>query len=145
MVDSGDCVFIGLLMGGMIPLVRITSLLHGDLVLDYCHMNRYRGGMAGGEVQWLRKPVQSLAGRTVVLVDDIFDEGITLAALRADCLASGAARVLVTVLAKKLHTRRQTDLQPDFIGLTVDDRYVFGCGMDLYGRWRHLPAIYALD
>ena len=83
-------------------------------------------------------------GGTVLLLDDILDEGITLLAIKERCLALGAKTVLTAVLVEKSlpHTK---PMQADFVGLTVPNRYVFGCGMDAYGWWRNLPAIYALN
>jgi hypoxanthine phosphoribosyltransferase len=128
----------------MVPLVQISERLHGDFLIDYCHLTRYLGGTTGGEIRWLQRPHQDLRGLTVVLVDDIFDEGHTLAELRRHCEQAGAARVLTAVLALKRRARPAADLQPDLWGVEVGDEYVFGCGMDYCGRWRHLDAIYAL-
>lgn len=143
-VDAGPCVLVGVMMGGAIPLVRIAERLRGDFLLDYCHATRYGGGTAGGEVRRVQRPHLPLEGRTVVLVDDIFDEGHTLAAIREDCLAAGAARVRIAVLARKRHGRAVAGLAPDHTGLEVPDEYVFGCGMDYRERWRHLDAIWSL-
>ena len=84
-----------------------------------------------------------LPNGTVVLLDDILDEGHTLAAVRQQCLEQGAARVVIVVLAEKAlgHSKPIT---ADYTGLEVPNRYVFGCGMDVNGWWRNLPAIYAL-
>jgi hypoxanthine phosphoribosyltransferase len=84
-----------------------------------------------------------VAGRTVLVVDDILDEGITLAAVRDKLLAQGASAVLSAVFADK-DLGRDKPIRADFTGVTVPDRYVFGFGMDAYGLWRNLPAIYAL-
>jgi hypoxanthine phosphoribosyltransferase len=143
-VTRESCVLIGVLIGGMVPLVRIASLLRGDFVMDYCHVTRYRGATTGGESHWVQPPHQPLAGRTVILVDDIFDEGHTLAELRRHCLAEGAAKVLAAVLVRKRHERPLADSLPEYVGLEIGDEYVFGCGMDYHERWRHLGAIYAL-
>jgi hypoxanthine phosphoribosyltransferase len=143
-VEARPCLLLGVLLGGMVPLVKISELLRGDFLLDYCHVTRYGGGTSGGDVRWISRPRADLRGLTVVLVDDIFDEGHTLSALRAECLDSGAERVLVAVLARKRHGRALPDITPDFVGLDVADEYVFGCGMDYQGRWRHLDEIYAL-
>jgi len=143
-VDSGSCLLLGVLVGGIVPLVQISQRLRGDFLIDYCHLTRYMGGTGGGQVQWVQRPHQDLRALTVVLVDDIFDEGHTLAELRRYCENAGARRVLVTVLVRKCHSRPVADLKPDLWGLEVDDEYVFGCGMDYQQRWRHLDAIYAL-
>ena len=143
-VFTDDCVLLGVLMGGLIPLARLSSLLTGDYSMDYCQVARYRGGTRGGDLEWLQPPRTDLEGRTALLVDDIFDEGVTLDYVARECGALGARRVITTVLVRKRHDRVRTELRPNIVGLEVDDRYVFGCGMDYRHRWRHLPSIYAL-
>jgi hypoxanthine phosphoribosyltransferase len=144
-VAKGNCVLLGVLTGGMFPLVRIAELLDGDFLVDYCHATRYDGETQGSSLHWQRKPGLPLQGRDVVIVDDILDAGITLAAVAEYCLANGAATVRTAVLVIKDRDRPQETPAPDFdAGLHVPDRYVFGCGMDLGNRWRHLTAVYAL-
>jgi hypoxanthine phosphoribosyltransferase len=98
----------------------------------------------GGELHWILEPKVSLEGKTVLLVDDIYDEGITLANVISALLDRGASHVVSAVLIKKRHDRANVHFSPDIVGLEVDDHYVFGCGMDYQHHWRHLPAIYAL-
>jgi hypoxanthine phosphoribosyltransferase len=143
-VAEEDCVLVGLLMGGMVPLVHLAQRLHGDFLMDYCHLTRYRGATAGGPITWIQKPSQVLRKRTVVLVDDILDQGRTLAELARSCRHAGARTVLTAVLVRKNHQRPSVDLVPDFVGLEIGDEYVFGCGMDYQQRWRHLDALWAL-
>ncbi len=88
-------------------------------------------------------PVSDVKGRTVLLVDDILDEGVTLKAIRDKLLAMGAQHILIAVFADK-QTGRAKPLTADFTGITVPNRYVFGFGMDVHGYWRNLPAIYAI-
>ena len=89
-------------------------------------------------------PKSDLTNRTVLLVDDILDEGITLLAIKEKCLELGAKNVLSAVLVEKKlsHTK---PIAADFVGLEVPNAYVFGYGMDAYGWWRNLSAIYALN
>jgi len=143
-VDEGNCVLLGIMLGAMIPLAKLSQLLEGDYELDSCHATRYQSGLEGKELAWLKQPSSGLEGKTVVVVDDIFDQGVTLEAVVSACQANGAARVYSAVLATKEHDRQRSDYRPDFSALTVPDRYVFGYGMDYRGRWRHLPDIYAL-
>jgi hypoxanthine phosphoribosyltransferase len=143
-IDAGNCVLLVVMLGGLVPGAWLLQRLHGDFELDYCHVTRYAGRQRGGEPRWLQPPRARLADRTVLIVDDIFDEGITLDYVVEACRELGAARVLTAVLVEKRHARAVARRTPDIVGLSVPDRYVFGCGMDLERRWRHLPAIYAL-
>lgn len=144
LIDKRDCVLLGVLNGGLYPLVRLADRLRGDFVLDYCHATRYEGQAPGEELTWLKKPSSELAGKTVIIVDDIFDVGITLAAVRNYCQEVAAADAYTAVMLIKDRERGPGVRAPDYdTGLRVPDRYVFGCGMDIDGRWRHLPAVYA--
>jgi hypoxanthine phosphoribosyltransferase len=143
-VSDGNCILIGIMMGGMIPMVRLAGVLSGDFAMDYCQVSRYRGAEQGGELEWLQAPHLELAEQTVLLVDDIYDEGVTLEYVTKACYSQGAARVVSAVLVQKQHERRAGRTRPDFVGLSVADQYVFGCGMDYRQRWRNLPAIYAI-
>lgn len=131
-------------MGGAVVFAgQLLPRLHFPLECDYVHASRYGHHTRGGALQWVRDVHVSVRGRTVLLLDDILDEGITLAGIRTRLLECGAASVLTAVLADK-QTGRSKPLAADFVGLSLPDRYVFGCGMDIEGHWRNLPAIYAL-
>ena len=137
-------VILCVLSGGIIPMGHLLTRLQFPLEIDYLHVTRYRGDTHGKDVQWVCKPGISLAGRTVLVVDDILDEGHTLASILAHCEQEGARQVLSAVLIQKLHGRRVPEITADYVGLEVDDRYVFGFGMDYKGYLRNLNGIYAL-
>jgi hypoxanthine phosphoribosyltransferase len=128
----------GLIVTGQL-LLRLDFLLH----YDYIHATRYQGETRGGELHWLSRPSHSLVNRHVLIIDDIFDEGITLSELVNYCEAEGAATVQTAVLVEKLHNRKHFK-SADYVGLQVEDRYVFGYGMDFHGYLRNLPGIYAV-
>jgi len=131
-------------MGGAVVFAgQLLPRLAFPLEFDYLHVTRYRGKTHGGEIEWKVLPGQSVAGRHVLVLDDILDEGETLAAIRDKLLEMGAARVWSAVLTDK-DNGLEKPIQADFVGMHVPNRYVFGCGMDAYGLWRNLPAIYAL-
>jgi hypoxanthine phosphoribosyltransferase len=131
-------------MGGAVVFTgHLLPLLHFPLEFDYLHVTRYDGSTQGGQVQWKTKPHVDFRGRTVLVLDDILDEGNTLAAIRDHLLGEGAAAFYSAVFAEK-DLGRKKPIKPDFLGLTVPDRYVFGFGMDAYECWRTLPAVYAL-
>jgi hypoxanthine phosphoribosyltransferase len=135
-------------MHGGLPFAGQLALEIGarglDLEFDYLHATRYRGETSGGELVWKHRPATPLRGRRVLLVDDIVDEGQTLAVVRAWCMEQGASDVRIAALAIKRHDRCMPGLCADYAGLDVPDRYVFGYGMDYHEQGRNLPAIYAL-
>ena len=129
--------------GGIIPVGHLLTRLSFPLQLDYIHATRYRGETSGGRLSWLHKPEISLQDRTVLIVDDIFDEGITLEAISQYCAENGAREVYSAVLVNKLHDRK-TQYQPDYVALEIEDRYLFGFGMDYKNYLRNLNAIHAV-
>jgi hypoxanthine phosphoribosyltransferase len=135
--------FLSVMGGAVVFSGQLLPLLRFPLEFDAIHVTRYRGRTQGGELEWRVSPKESVAGRTVLVLDDILDQGHTLAAIREKMIALGAKRFLSAVLVDK-SIGCDKPIQADFTGLTVPNRYVFGCGMDVHGAWRNLPAIYAL-
>jgi hypoxanthine phosphoribosyltransferase len=129
--------------GAVIFAGQLLPQLKFPLELDYLDLTRYRNTTRGGDTRWRMKPGTAVTGRTVLVLDDILDEGHTLAEVREKLLAAGASRVFYAVLTEK-DTGRAKPVRADFVGLRVPDRYVFGCGMDVGGLWRNLPDIYAV-
>ena len=145
---AGDVPLYLTVMQGGLPFAGQLALEIGarglDLEFDYLHATRYRSGTTGGELAWKHRPATPLRGRRVLLVDDIVDEGHTLAAVRAWCIGEGARDVRIATLAVKQHGRCVPGLCADYAGVDVPDRYVFGYGMDYHEQGRNLPVIYAL-
>jgi hypoxanthine phosphoribosyltransferase len=131
-------------MGGAVVFTgNLLPRLAFPLDFDYVHVTRYGDDTAGGALRWVSEPRIPVSGRTVLVLDDILDEGITLAAIRRRMLDAGAERCLTAVFSSKM-IGRPKPIQADFVGLELPDRYVFGYGMDVRGAWRNLPAIYAI-
>ncbi|HSI44623.1 MAG TPA: hypoxanthine-guanine phosphoribosyltransferase [Methylophilus sp.] len=128
--------------GGLYLAGQLMQRLQLPAKLDYLQVNRYHG-TAGSEIVWAKPPEFDLSGQTVVVLDDILDEGVTLAEVVRHCQQAGAEQVLTAVLTDK-DNGLVKPLKADVVGLTVPNRYVFGCGMDVYGWWRNLPEIRAL-
>jgi len=135
---------LSVMLGGLIPTGQLIPRLNFPLELDYIHATRYRDTTQGGTLQWKKQPTIELTERSILIIDDILDEGLTLKAIVDYCYHAGATEVLTAVLVEKIHDRRQGLPHADFTGLTVPDRYVFGCGMDYQGQLRYVPAIYAV-
>ncbi|MDN5924981.1 MAG: hypoxanthine-guanine phosphoribosyltransferase [Xanthomonadales bacterium] len=143
-LEGERAVFLAVMNGALVFSGELALAIATDVEIDYVHATRYRGATTGGELRWLRRPRADMRGRSVLLVDDILDEGHTLKAVRDACLGLGARRVLVATLCTKLHDRRVQGIAADFNGVDVPDAYVFGYGMDYHEQGRNLPAIYAM-
>ncbi|MCX7114673.1 MAG: hypoxanthine-guanine phosphoribosyltransferase [Gammaproteobacteria bacterium] len=138
-------VFLCVLVGGIVPIGNLLTRLHFPLELDYIHATRYQSGIEGQELYWKAKPSRDLTGRNVVIVDDILDGGVTLAAIVSAVKTMGAEQVYTAVLLDKHHEREPDGLQQaDFVGLEVADHYVFGYGMDYQEYLRNVPGIHVV-
>jgi len=128
--------------GGIVVTGKLLPRLTMPLNVDSINASRYRNQTSGGAVEWLFEPRLSLAGRVVLVVDDILDEGITLAAINDYCLKKGATAVYSAVLLDKLIGRNKP-IRANFVGLEVANHYLFGYGMDYKGYLRNASGIYA--
>jgi hypoxanthine phosphoribosyltransferase len=136
-------VIVCVMIGGLVPLGNLLHRLDFPLEVDYVHATRYRGDLTGGDIHWKVKPSTNLVGRTVLVVDDILDGGITLAAIIEEMKAMGAEKVYSAVLVDKYRKRVANGLQnADFVGLQVEDNYIFGYGMDYHEYLRNAPGIF---
>jgi len=132
------------MIGGMVVTGQLITRLRFPLQVDYIHASRYRDETTGKDLQWLREPQSNVANRTLLIVDDILDEGITLDEIKLACKRAGARTIYTAVLIEKKINRPRSLRHADFTGLTVPDRYVFGCGMDYKGYLRNCNGIYAV-
>src|SRR5687768_18090099 len=132
-VMSGAAVFTG----------HLLPKLQFPLEFGAIEVTRYNNQTQGRQIKWRLPPRDNVKDRTVLVVDDILDEGVTLAAIRSKLTEMGASKVYAAVFCEKAISKEKPT-HADFVGVTVPDRYVFGFGMDAYGLWRNLPAIYAL-
>lgn len=132
-------------IGGIVPMGNLLPRLDFPLEVDYIHATRYRGKTTGGEIFWKVTPSVPLKDRTIVVVDDILDGGLTLSAIIDYCEMEGAKEIYSAVLVDKRKPREPNGLEKaDFRGLVVDDRYVFGYGLDYKEYLRNAPGIYAV-
>ena len=129
--------------GGLYFAGQLLPKLNFALETDYVQASRYNDETLGKELIWRVRPSDKIKGKTILLLDDILDEGHTLAAIYHQCLVLGALDVKIAVLTEKTFNTAKP-IKADYIGLELPNRYVFGCGMDVYGWWRNLPEIRAL-
>lgn len=131
-------------MTGGVPFAAdLMSQLDFPLEFDYLHVTRYGQETAGGALSWRSAPWTSVKDRIVIVLDDILDEGVTLAAI-VDRVTELGAKACYTAVATDKQNGKQKPLKADFVALSVPDRFLFGYGMDVRGMWRNLPAIYAM-
>jgi hypoxanthine phosphoribosyltransferase len=128
--------------GGVVLTGKLLTRLTIPLTFDSLNATRYNNSTTGELINWLQKPAASLKNRTVLIVDDILDEGVTLRAIHDYCLEQGASSVYTAVLLDKLLDHLKP-MQADFVGLQVENRYLFGYGMDYKGYLRNAAGIYA--
>jgi hypoxanthine phosphoribosyltransferase len=143
-LERANPVVLAVMHGGAFTALELCKRFDFPHEFDYVHVTRYRGRTRGGSVKWLVRPAKTLAGRTVLVVDDILDHGTTLRALDAELRRAGVRKRMSAVLVVKRIARRVARPRITVSGLAVDDVYVFGSGMDYRGYWRALPGIYAL-
>lgn len=144
-LGRADPVMLAVMHGGMYAAVELSRRCAFPHELDFVHLTRYGNALTGGALEWRVPPRAALAGRTVLVVDDVLDRGVTLAALSEELARVGVAQERRAVLVVKELAERVARPAVDFVGVTVGDVYVFGCGMDFKGYWRGLPALYAVD
>lgn len=138
-------ILISVLTGAIIPAAWLATKLKMPVQMDFVHATRYRGGLYGAELEYRVPPRLDLEGKDILIVDDIFDEGNTLAAIKGSVEKRKAGSVKMAALVRKDHDRGLPRDYIDFVGLEVPDVYVFGCGMDAYEEWRHLDEILILE
>jgi hypoxanthine phosphoribosyltransferase len=143
MLEEAHPLVLSVMGGAVIFTGQLLPLLNFPLDFDYLHVTRYGDTTTGGELSWIVSPRAEVEGRTVLVVDDILDEGITLAAIRKRILESGATACHTAVFAEK-DLGHEKPITADFTGVHLPNRYVFGFGMDVKGAWRNLPAVYAV-
>ncbi len=129
--------------GGLVPTAALIERLNFPLELDYIHATRYGMDTEGATLNWLSYPQTSLKDRTILVIDDIFDQGHTLQAIQKWLEQQEANSVYTATVINKLHDRK-TNMTPDYIGTDVADRFLFGYGMDYKGFFRNLKGIYAI-
>lgn len=137
-------VVLGVMRGALPMMGYVVPRLTFYIEVDYVHATRYQQNLSTGELMWLHEPHINLKDRTVVLLDDILDRGITLKAIAEKCYELGAKDVKIAVLCHKQIANFTPAIMADYIALPVPDAYIFGYGMDYEGGWRNAPGIYEL-
>lgn len=142
-----ECVVVSLLKGGFMftaDLVRAMHRVGMAPILDFLTLSSYgEGTESSGQVRLVQDIVVDVAGKHVLMVDDILESGRTLTHARAHLLTHGAASVAIAVLLEK-PGKRTVEIVADYVGFSVPDRFLVGYGLDHAHRYRELPYIGAL-
>ena len=134
---------LGVMGGAVVFCGQLLTRLSFPLEFDYMHVTRYGSKDQGGKIEWKVIPRSNVEGRTVIVLDDILDEGETLAHVKERLLEMGAKEVVLAVFSDK-DIGKSKPVTADYVGLTLPNKFVVGYGMDAYGYWRNLPALYAI-
>lgn len=144
----GDFTVVGLLKGSFVfvaDLVRALDRVERHPRVEFIRLSSYgHGKESAGEVRLIGELPRDLEGRAVLVVDDVVDTGRSLRHARELLAAQGAARVWTCALVDK-PARREVEIDADFVGFEVGDRFVVGYGIDYAEQYRHLPYIGAVD
>jgi hypoxanthine phosphoribosyltransferase len=137
--------FVCVLKGAFVFLADLARAIPGKVTLDFMALSSYGNSTrSSGQVQVLKDLGAGIEGRDVVIVEDIVDTGLTLHYLQEILLARGP-RTLKTACLLSKPSRRQIDVHVDYIGFTIEDKFVVGYGLDYAQQYRHLPYIGVLD
>jgi len=132
---------VAVLKGAFIFLSDLVRQMPGHVSLDFMAVSSYaKGTTTSGEVRLLKDLDTTLEGRDVLIVEDIVDTGLTLMYLQ-EILRARGPRTLRTACLLSKPSRRQVDVKVEYIGFTIEDRFVVGYGLDYAEQYRNLPYI----
>jgi hypoxanthine phosphoribosyltransferase len=133
--------FVAVLKGAFMFLADLMRQMKGDVTCDFIALSSYGASTkSSGEVRLLKDLDRGLEGRDVVIIEDIVDTGLTLAYLQ-EILRAREPHLLRTACLLSKPSRRKVDVSVDYVGFTIEDRFVVGYGLDVDERYRHLPDI----
>jgi len=139
-----DPIVLCVMNGGLVVTGKLLPLLDFPLTMDGINASRYGAEIAGTEITWKQLPTLNLRDKTVLIIDDILDEGLTLAAIYDYCQQQGVSAIFSAVLVDK-QLSKPKPVKADFVGLSVANYYLYGSGMDYKGYCRNVAGIYACE
>src|SRR5205809_3341796 len=133
------------LKGGFMFMADLVRAMSARVSLDFIAMSSYaKSTKSSGEVRMLKDLDSGLQGRHTVIVEDIVDTGLTLTYLQ-EILRARSPKTLRTACLLSKPSRRQTEVAVEYIGFTIEDRFVVGYGLDYAEQYRNLPYIAVLE
>ena len=144
-LPEGQLHFVCVLKGAFLFLSDLIRNLEGQVSIDFMACSSYGGATSSsGEVRLTKDLDASIEGRDVVIVEDIVDTGLTLHYLQ-EILQARGPRTLRTACLLSKPSRRKIDVKVDYIGFTIEDKFVVGYGLDYAEQYRNLPYIAVLE
>jgi hypoxanthine phosphoribosyltransferase len=140
-----DPVLMPVMSGALYFVGQLLPRLHFPLQVDFCSVQRYKGQVSPEELAELDVLPNTYSGRTIIILDDILDEGITIQTVVKALKRDNVGKIYTVVMCTKPYEKRKYSPPNLIVGFEVPDRYVFGAGMDIGGYWRNLPDIWALS
>jgi hypoxanthine phosphoribosyltransferase len=139
--QNREVTVVAILNGSLILMADLLRRIPLPLKLDCLSVASYHGGTkSAGELAFRQVPLPDIAGRHVLILDDILDSGVTLATIREKLEAAGPLSIRICVLLEKKRTRERA-VEPDYVGFEIADEFVVGYGLDYMERYRNLPCI----
>jgi hypoxanthine phosphoribosyltransferase len=143
---SGEGIhLVGVLKGGFMFMADLVRAMSPRVTLDFIAVSSYaKSTKSSGEVRMLKDLDSGLEGRHVIIVEDIVDTGLTLTYLQ-DILRARAPKSLKTACLLSKPSRRKVDVAVEYVGFTIEDKFVVGYGLDYAEQYRNLSHIAVLN
>ncbi len=138
--DTKDLLLVGILKGSLPFMAELIKYIELDVEIDFMAAKSYQGTESLGDIKIVKDLDTSVMGRDLLLVEDIVDTGITIKELKRLLYNKGARDVKVVSLLDK-PSRRQVDVEADYIGFQIENEFVVGFGLDYNQKYRNLPYI----
>jgi hypoxanthine phosphoribosyltransferase len=143
--DDEELVLVSVLKGSFMFISDLMREIRNPVVVDFIRASSYGSGTAtSGQVTLTKDLETDIAGRNVIIIEDIIDSGLTLTAIRELLLARKPRSLKICALVDK-RARRKVEIEGDYVGFSIEDGFIVGYGVDYAERYRNLPAIYVVE
>jgi hypoxanthine phosphoribosyltransferase len=143
--DDEELVLVSVLKGSFMFISDLMREIGNPVVVDFIRASSYGSGTAtSGQVTLTKDLETDIAGKNVIIIEDIIDSGLTLTAIRELLLARNPRSLKICALVDK-RARRKVEIEGDYVGFSIEDGFIVGYGVDYAERYRNLPAIYVVE
>ncbi len=143
--DNEEIVLVSVLKGSFMFVSDLMRKIENPVVVDFIRATSYGcNTKTSGDVVLTKDLETDIAGKNVVIIEDIIDSGLTLTAIREMLLARKPRVLKICALVDK-KARRKVEIEGDYVGFTIEDGFIVGYGVDYAEHYRNLPAIYVVE